>query len=133
MGRVIEEGLEPIATRPPAGRAHDHVTRLVPLTDLSHVNRPLHADILAAIAGVMETGRFLNGPVVEAFEGEFAAYCRTENCVGMSSGLDALRLTLLAAGLETGDEVLVPAQTLRRHMGGGHAGRRRCRARRHLR
>ena len=83
----------------------------VPLTDLSHVNLPLHGDILAAIAEVMETGRFLNGPVVEAFERDFAAYCRTENCVGTASGLDALRLILLAAGIEAGDEVLVPAQT----------------------
>jgi dTDP-4-amino-4,6-dideoxygalactose transaminase len=83
----------------------------VPLTDLSHVNLPLHADILAAIAEVMETGRFLNGPVVEAFERDFAAYCRAETCVGTASGLDALRLTLLAAGIEAGDEVLVPAQT----------------------
>jgi dTDP-4-amino-4,6-dideoxygalactose transaminase len=83
----------------------------VPFVDFGHVSESLRAEILAAIADVVETGVFVNGPVVEAFEGEFAAYCGTEFCVGTSSGLDALRLALLAAGIEPGDEVVVPAQT----------------------
>jgi dTDP-4-amino-4,6-dideoxygalactose transaminase len=83
----------------------------VPFMDLGHVNESLRAEILEAIAEVVETGVFVNGPVVEAFEDDFAAFCGTEFCVGMASGLDALRLALLAAGIEPGDEVLVPAQT----------------------
>jgi dTDP-3-amino-3,4,6-trideoxy-alpha-D-glucose transaminase len=83
----------------------------VPFVNFGHVSESLRAEILAAIAEVVETGVFVNGPVVEAFEGEFGAYCGTEFCVGTASGLDALRLALLAAGIEPGDEVVVPAQT----------------------
>jgi dTDP-4-amino-4,6-dideoxygalactose transaminase len=91
---------------------HSLLTRgRLPFVDFGHVSEELRAEILAAIAQVVETGMFVNGPVVEAFEGEFAAYCGTEFCVGTASGLDALRLALLAAGIEPGDEVVVPAQT----------------------
>jgi dTDP-3-amino-3,4,6-trideoxy-alpha-D-glucose transaminase len=91
---------------------HHPVTREpVPLMDFGHVGDCLRAEILEAIAQVVGTGMFVNGPVVEDFEGDFAAFCGTEFCVGTASGLDALRLALLAAGIEPGDEVLVPAQT----------------------
>jgi dTDP-4-amino-4,6-dideoxygalactose transaminase len=83
----------------------------VPFVDFGHVSESLRAEILAAIADVVETGVFVNGPVVETFEREFAAYCGAEFCVGTASGLDALRLALLAVGIEPGDEVVVPAQT----------------------
>jgi dTDP-4-amino-4,6-dideoxygalactose transaminase len=83
----------------------------VPFMDFGHVNEALRAEILDAIGEVVETGTFVNGPIVEAFEDEFAAYCEAEFCVGTASGLDALRLALVAAGIESGDEVLVPAQT----------------------
>jgi dTDP-4-amino-4,6-dideoxygalactose transaminase len=79
--------------------------------DFGHVSDSLRAEILEAIADVVETDAFVNGPFVEAFERAFAAYCETEFCVGTASGLDALRLALLAAGIETGTEVIVPAQT----------------------
>jgi dTDP-4-amino-4,6-dideoxygalactose transaminase len=48
---------------------------------------------------------------VVAFEQEFARYCGSGHCVGLASGLDALRLGLLAAGVQPGDEVIVPAHT----------------------
>jgi dTDP-4-amino-4,6-dideoxygalactose transaminase len=83
----------------------------VPFMDFGHVNESLRAEILDAIGEVVETGTFVNGPIVEAFEDEFAAYCEAEFCVGTASGLDALRLALVAADIESGDEVLVPAQT----------------------
>ena len=79
--------------------------------DFGHIDASLRAEILDAIADVIETGCFVSGPVVEAFERNFAAYCRTAHCVGTASGLDALRLAFLAAGIEAGDEVLVPAHT----------------------
>jgi dTDP-4-amino-4,6-dideoxygalactose transaminase len=79
--------------------------------DFGHVSESLRAEILEAIAELTETGAFVNGPVVEAFEDDFAAFCGTEFCVGTASGLDALRLALLAGGIEPGDEVVVPAQT----------------------
>jgi dTDP-4-amino-4,6-dideoxygalactose transaminase len=83
----------------------------VPFVDFGHVSESLRAEILDAIADVVETGVFVNGPVVEEFEADFAAYCGTQFCVGTASGLDALRLALLAAGIEPGTEVVVPAHT----------------------
>ncbi|HEY7197372.1 MAG TPA: DegT/DnrJ/EryC1/StrS family aminotransferase [Gaiellaceae bacterium] len=71
----------------------------------------IKAEILGEISDLLDTGAFTNGPAVEEFEHAFAAYCGTPWCVGLGSGLDALRLGLLAADLEQGDEVVVPAQT----------------------
>jgi dTDP-4-amino-4,6-dideoxygalactose transaminase len=83
----------------------------VPFVDLEHVSLPLRDDILTGFAALLEQGNFVGGPEVESFETAFAAYCGSARCVGTSSGLDALRLGLLAAGLEPGDEVIVPANT----------------------
>jgi dTDP-4-amino-4,6-dideoxygalactose transaminase len=83
----------------------------VPFLDLSHSHAPLKETLLAEIGELLDTGAFTNGPKVVEFEGAFAAYCGTEHCVGVSSGLDALRLALLAKGLEPGHEVVVPAIT----------------------
>jgi len=71
----------------------------------------LKEDMLAEISALIDSGRFINGPDVAEFEASFAAYCQTAACVGAASGLDALRLALIAGGLEQGDEVIVPAQT----------------------
>ena len=83
----------------------------VPFVDLAHVNVPLRDELLAEFSSVLEQGNFVGGSEVESFEAAFAAYCGSAHCVGTSSGLDALRLGLLAAGLEPGDEVIVPANT----------------------
>ena len=83
----------------------------VPFVNLDASCRPLNAAILADIADLLDSTGFHYGPQVAEFEDRFAAYCGTAACVGMSSGLDALRLALLAAGIEPGDEVIVPANT----------------------
>jgi dTDP-4-amino-4,6-dideoxygalactose transaminase len=83
----------------------------VPFVDLGPVSREIKDSLLADIAELIDTGRFVNGPHVEKFEREFAASCGRTACVGVASGLDALRLALLAYGLKRGDEVLVPAMT----------------------
>jgi dTDP-4-amino-4,6-dideoxygalactose transaminase len=83
----------------------------VPFLDLRPSHGPLKDALLEEIAELVDTGAFTNGPQVAAFEEAFAAYCGTLHCVGTGSGLDALRLALLAADLESGDEVVVPAQT----------------------
>ncbi len=83
----------------------------VPFVDLAPVNLPLREELLTRFAALLDRGNFVGGPEVESFEDAFATYCRAAHCVGMSSGLDALRLGLLAAGLEPGDEVIVPANT----------------------
>jgi len=69
----------------------------------------LAAEIDAAATGVLASGRYILGPAVQAFEEEFARYCRTSIGVGVASGTDAIRLALVAAGVRAGDEVLVPA------------------------
>jgi dTDP-4-amino-4,6-dideoxygalactose transaminase len=86
-------------------------TQVVPFLDLSAV----HGDIADAIAedirAVIESSKFVNGPQVADFELAFAEYCGTDQCVGLASGLDALRLALTALGVGPGDEVVVPATT----------------------
>ena len=83
----------------------------VPFLDLAPSHAGLKAAILADIGALIDSGAFTNGPHVAQFEGAFAEFCGREHCVGVASGLDALRLALLAAGLEPGDEVIVPAAT----------------------
>ena len=85
--------------------------RTVPFFDGAPMMDGLKAEILDDLSGLIDSGRFINGPDVAEFEASFAAYCETAACVGAASGLDALRLALIAGGLEPGDEVIVPAQT----------------------
>jgi dTDP-4-amino-4,6-dideoxygalactose transaminase len=83
----------------------------VPFLDLAPSHAALKAELLADIADLLDTGAFTNGPHVRAFESAFAEYCGVDHCVGVASGLDALRLGLVAIGIEPGDEVIVPAVT----------------------
>jgi dTDP-4-amino-4,6-dideoxygalactose transaminase len=83
----------------------------VPFLDLGPVHAGLKAEILGDVADLIDSGAFTNGPAVAEFERAFAAYCGARRCVGVSSGLDALRLALHAAVLSPGDEVIVPALT----------------------
>lgn len=71
----------------------------------------LKEDLDAAYRRVMESGWYILGKEVEAFEAEFAEYCGVRHCVGVGNGLDALHLILRAAGIGAGDEVIVPAHT----------------------
>jgi dTDP-4-amino-4,6-dideoxygalactose transaminase len=83
----------------------------VPFLDLSRIHAGLKNDILADVAALVDSGAFANGPDVAAFEEAWSRYVGTSGCVGVASGLDALRLALLAAGVEPGDEVVIPALT----------------------
>lgn len=83
----------------------------VPFLDLAPSHEEIAGPVLDDIADLLRSGAFTNGPQVAQFEQLFADYCGTAHCVGLSSGLDALRLALIAAGLERGDEVIVPANT----------------------
>jgi len=83
----------------------------IPFRHLRGLHDGLRDEILAGISELLETDAFTNGPQVEEFERAFADYCETELCVGVGSGLDALRLGLIAAGIESGDEVIVPANS----------------------
>ena len=83
----------------------------VPFVDLAPSHEPIAELIAADVADLIARGVFVNGPDVDAFERAFAAACGRSIAVGTASGLDALRLGLLACGLEEGDEVIVPAMT----------------------
>ena len=83
----------------------------VPFLDLPASQAPLTRPLLVDIERLLDSGAFTNGPNVASFEDAFAAYCGTTHCVGVASGLDALRLGLTATGLEDGGEVIVPAAT----------------------
>src|SRR5437870_11355133 len=83
----------------------------VPFLDLKAQYRELQEQLDAAYHRVAESGRFILGPEVEQFESEFAAYCGAKHCVGAGNGLDALHLILRAAGIGSGDEVIVPGNT----------------------
>jgi len=83
----------------------------VPFVDLRPMHDGLKSALLAEISDLIDTGAFTNGPQVAELERAFAEYCGTTECVGLASGLDALRLALIAAGIQPGDEVLVPANT----------------------
>ena len=83
----------------------------VPFVDLARGVSASRAELDAAIAGVLSRGRFVLGEQVAAFEAAFAGYCGTREAVGVASGTDALAIALRAAGVEPGDEVIVPANT----------------------
>jgi dTDP-4-amino-4,6-dideoxygalactose transaminase len=83
----------------------------VPFLDLGPSHALVKDDILSDLGALIDTNAFINGPHVAAFERAWAAYSGTARCVGVASGLDALRLGLIAAGIQQGDEVVVPATT----------------------
>src|SRR3954465_3292823 len=83
----------------------------VPLFDTSPPLEPLRAEIAAAIARVVDGGRFILGPEVAAFEEEFAAYCGARHAIGVANGTDALTIALRSMGVGPGDDVVVPSYT----------------------
>lgn len=83
----------------------------VPFLDLALSHAGIKDQVLADIADVIDSSAFINGPAVDTFEDEFASFVGARYCVGAASGLDALRLGLIAAGIREGDEVIVPANT----------------------
>jgi dTDP-3-amino-3,4,6-trideoxy-alpha-D-glucose transaminase len=83
----------------------------IPFLDLRSAYRELQGELDAACRRVVESGWYVLGAEVEAFEAEFAAYCGVRHCVAVGNGLDALTLLLRACGVGRGDEVIVPAHT----------------------
>jgi dTDP-4-amino-4,6-dideoxygalactose transaminase len=87
----------------------------VPFLSLKDVNARYADELKAAACRVIDSGWYILGDEVAAFEREFAAYCNTRFCVGVGNGFDALTLILRAYKelglLREGDEVVVPANT----------------------
>ena len=84
---------------------------MIKFLDLKKVNERFRGEMDAAVKRVLDSGWYLLGKEVEAFEQEFAVYCGTKHCVGVANGLDALTLIIKAYGFGPGDEIIVPANT----------------------
>lgn len=88
---------------------------MIPFLDLRAINQQYRQSLIDAATRVIDSGWYVLGKEVKAFEQEFAAYCGAKHCVGVANGLDALILTIRAwkelGKLREGDEVIVPANT----------------------
>jgi dTDP-4-amino-4,6-dideoxygalactose transaminase len=83
----------------------------IPFLDLHASYLELKFEIDEAVTRVLNSGWYILGPEVEAFENEFATYCQTKFSIGLANGLDALTLALRAMDVGPGDEVIVPSNT----------------------
>jgi len=83
----------------------------IPLLDLKAQHKIVGREISSAIEEVLKSGYYILGPNVRILEKEIAAYCGVKYAIGVASGTDALRLSLISIGLGKGDEVIVPPFT----------------------
>lgn len=83
----------------------------VPFLDLGRLHQPIREQLDAAYSRVLNSGSFIMGSELEAFETEFAAYSEVKHCIGVGNGLEALHLLLRAYDIGPGDEVIVPSNT----------------------
>ncbi|MCK5834176.1 MAG: aminotransferase class I/II-fold pyridoxal phosphate-dependent enzyme, partial [Lentisphaeria bacterium] len=88
---------------------------MVSFLDLKKINGRFEDELQVACQRVIESGWYIQGQEVKAFESEFAAFCGAENCIGVGNGLDALILILegykTMGVIAVGDEIIVPANT----------------------
>jgi dTDP-4-amino-4,6-dideoxygalactose transaminase len=82
---------------------------MISLVDLKAQYQSIKKEIDLALQDTLESGHFIHGKNVEAFEKEFASYIGSRYCVGLNSGTDALTLGIRALGLNSGDNILIPA------------------------
>jgi dTDP-4-amino-4,6-dideoxygalactose transaminase len=83
----------------------------VPFLDLGAAYRELKSEIDQAVHRVLDSGWYILGPEVTAFEKQWAEFCDAKHAVGLANGLDALTLSLRVLGVGPGDEVIVPSNT----------------------
>lgn len=88
---------------------------MIKFLDLQHINAQYREELIAATTRVIDSGWYILGKEVSAFEQAFAQYCHAEHCLGVANGLDALILIFRAYKelglLKEGDEIIVPANT----------------------
>ena len=88
---------------------------MINFLDLKSINAQYRDELVQSVTDVIDSGWYIQGEQVKAFEREFAEYCGVKHCIGVANGLDALTLTLRAwkelGKLKEGDEVIVPANT----------------------
>lgn len=83
----------------------------IPFLDMKSPYQELKSELDAVYHRVMESGWYILGEEVKAFERSFASYCGVDHCVGVGNGLEALHIILRAYEIGPGDEVIVPANT----------------------
>lgn len=83
----------------------------IPLLELKPAYDELRGELDAAYRRVMDSGWYLLGGELEAFEAEYARYTGAAHCVGVANCLEAMQIALTAAGIGRGDEVIVPSNT----------------------
>jgi dTDP-4-amino-4,6-dideoxygalactose transaminase len=86
-------------------------SRIIPFLDLVAPHEELKTELCDVFRQALESGGFVGGPEVNAFEAEFAQYCGARYCVGVGSGTDALTFALVAAGVKAGDVVVTVPNT----------------------
>jgi dTDP-4-amino-4,6-dideoxygalactose transaminase len=86
-------------------------TKTIPFLDLVTPHALLREELSAVFNNALDNGGFIGGPVVQAFEAEFARFCETEHCVGVGSGTDALRFAFIAAEIGAGQVVVTVPHT----------------------
>ncbi|MDA8406739.1 MAG: DegT/DnrJ/EryC1/StrS family aminotransferase [Deltaproteobacteria bacterium] len=82
-----------------------------PLLDLEPIHKTIREDLRQAVLRVLDSNQFIGGPEIDNFESEIASYCGVKHAVGVSSGTDALLISLMALNVGPGTEVIVPAYT----------------------
>ncbi len=85
--------------------------RKIPFVDLVAQHRELEAELVSVFKSALQSAAFVGGPAVEGFERDFSQYCETRFCAAVSSGTDALRFALIAAGVRPGDIVVTVPHT----------------------
>ena len=78
----------------------------IPFVELVAPHHELEQELVTVFRTALHTAGFVGGPMVEEFERDFAQFCETDFCIGVSSGTDALRFALIAAGVQPGDIVI---------------------------
>ena len=87
------------------------MSQTVPFLDLISTHLELEEELVTAFRRAVRSAAFIGGPEVEGFEHEFAAYCGTQDSVGVANGTDAVRFALMACGVGPGDAVVTVAHT----------------------
>ena len=84
---------------------------VIPFLDINASHEELKEELYDAFARVIDSGWYVMGSELEAFESEFAKYCGSHHCIGVGNGLDALEIILKGYEIGSGDEVIVPGHT----------------------
>ncbi|MFH0958448.1 MAG: DegT/DnrJ/EryC1/StrS family aminotransferase [Pseudomonadota bacterium] len=82
-----------------------------PLLDLEPIHGPIRDELRQAVLRVLDSNQYIGGPEIENFEREISTYCNAKYAVGVSSGTDALLISLMVMNVGPGDEVIVPSYT----------------------